>query len=106
MSHCELNPKELIWAQVKGRVARLNQTFRLKDVKQLVHESLANIQPENWRKATEHVERVEQASWVADALQEETLESLIMHVNPDGNESTCSDNSSSESSTATECESD
>ena len=37
VGHCELNLIELIWAQVKGRVARLNQTFRLKDVKELVH---------------------------------------------------------------------
>ena len=47
VGHCELNPIKLIWAQVKGRVARLNQTFQLKDVKQLVHESLETIQPEN-----------------------------------------------------------
>ena len=31
--HCELNPIELIWAQVKGFVAKNNTTFRLKDVK-------------------------------------------------------------------------
>jgi transposase len=30
--HCELNPIELIWAQVKGFVAKNNITFRLKDV--------------------------------------------------------------------------
>ena len=31
--HCELNPIELIWAQVKDFVAKNNTTFRLKDVK-------------------------------------------------------------------------
>jgi hypothetical protein len=31
--HCELNLIELIWAQVKGFVAKNNTTFRLKDVK-------------------------------------------------------------------------
>jgi transposase len=34
--HCELNPIELIWSQVKGFVAENNTTFRLKDVKELV----------------------------------------------------------------------
>jgi hypothetical protein len=29
VSHCELNPIELIWAQVKGFVAENNTTFRL-----------------------------------------------------------------------------
>lgn len=31
--HCELNPIELIWAQIKGKVARENTTFKLADVK-------------------------------------------------------------------------
>jgi transposase len=35
--HCELNPIELIWAQVKGFVAKHNTTFRLKDVKELTY---------------------------------------------------------------------
>jgi hypothetical protein len=39
--HCELNPIELIWAQVNGFVAENNITFRLKDkfteVKHRVH---------------------------------------------------------------------
>ena len=35
--HCELNPIELIWAQVKGFVAENNTTFRLKNVKELVY---------------------------------------------------------------------
>jgi hypothetical protein len=34
--HCELNPIELIWAQVKGFVAKNNTTLRLKDVKVIV----------------------------------------------------------------------
>jgi transposase len=35
--HCEFNPIELIWAQVKGFVAKNNTTFRLKDVKELTY---------------------------------------------------------------------
>ena len=31
--HSELNPIELIWSQVKGRVAKSNTTYRLDDVK-------------------------------------------------------------------------
>ena len=43
--HCELNPIELIWAQVKGFVAENNTTFRLKDVKELVYgRGLAELQ--------------------------------------------------------------
>ena len=42
--HCELNLIELIWAQVKGFVAKNNTTFRLKDVKELTYGLLENIQ--------------------------------------------------------------
>ena len=42
--HCELNPIELSWAQVKGFVAENNTTFRLKDVKELVYGGLAELQ--------------------------------------------------------------
>jgi hypothetical protein len=41
--HCELNPIELIWAQVKGFVAENNTTFRLKDVKELVYGGFGRI---------------------------------------------------------------
>ena len=37
LRHCELNPIELIWAQVKGFVTKNNTTFRLKDVKELTY---------------------------------------------------------------------
>nr|CAI5867612.1 unnamed protein product [Callosobruchus analis] len=38
--HCELNPIELIWAQIKGYVARNNTTFKLQDVRQLLKDSI------------------------------------------------------------------
>ena len=49
--HCELNPIELIWAQVKGFVAENNTTFRLKDVKELVYGGFGRITKEVWAKA-------------------------------------------------------
>jgi transposase len=41
--HCELNPIELIWAQVKGFVAKNNTIFRLKDVKELTYAAFEKI---------------------------------------------------------------
>ncbi|KAJ8971594.1 hypothetical protein NQ317_016323 [Molorchus minor] len=37
--HCELNPIELIWAQIKTDVARNNRTFKLGDVKLLLNDA-------------------------------------------------------------------
>jgi transposase len=42
--HCELNPIELIWAQVKGFVAKINITLRLKDVKELTYAAFGKLQ--------------------------------------------------------------
>ena len=41
--HCELNPIELIWVQVKGFVAKNNTTFRIKDVKELTYAAFGKI---------------------------------------------------------------
>ena len=53
--HCELNPIELIWAQMKGYVARNNTTFKIKDVRELLKYSLNIITKENWKEAIKHV---------------------------------------------------
>jgi len=41
--HCQYNPIELIWAQVKNKVATKNNTFKLVDIKKLTHEALDSI---------------------------------------------------------------
>jgi transposase len=57
--HCELNPIELIWAQVKGFVAKNNTTFRLKDAKELTYAAFGKITKDVWTKAEEHVVKIE-----------------------------------------------
>jgi transposase len=56
---CELNPIELIWAQVKGFVANNNTTFRLKEVKELTYAAFEKITKDVWTKAEEHVVKIE-----------------------------------------------
>jgi hypothetical protein len=55
----ELNPIELIWAQVKGFVAKNNTTFRLKDAKELTYAAFGKITKDVWTKAEEHVVKIE-----------------------------------------------
>lgn len=57
--HCELNPIELIWAQLKGNVAKRNTTFKLSNVKTLVLEEFAKITSEHWKSAINHVIKIE-----------------------------------------------
>lgn len=43
--HCELNPIELVWADVKGHVARNNTTFKFENVKNLLKEAIDRVTP-------------------------------------------------------------
>ena len=38
--HCDFNPKEVIWAQLKGYVARNNKTFKTADTQKLFDQAL------------------------------------------------------------------
>ncbi|CAH2099708.1 unnamed protein product [Euphydryas editha] len=53
--HCELNPIEMIWGQVKGYVAGKNTTFKMADLKKLLEEALQLITPAAWPKCINHV---------------------------------------------------
>lgn len=88
--HCELNPIELIWAQVKNHVAANNTTFKLADVKRLLEEGVEKVTEEDWKKCIEHVKKEEAKLWELDNLIEEMEESgpLIINV---GNDDTSSD---------------
>ena len=64
--HCQYNPIELIWAQVKTYVAKAT-TFKMADLKNLVKESLNQVTRENWTKAVRH----------AEGLQEEDTKQVV-----------------------------
>lgn len=84
--HCQLNPIELIWAQVKGEVARNNTTFKLNDVRQLLINSFGNVTRENWTNAINHVKKEEERLWSVDINIEELFEPIVIPIGP-GNES-------------------
>ena len=79
---CELNPIELIWAKVKTCVASRNATFKLSDVKVLVHESLDNVQPEDWKKCVEHVIKIEEKYRISMNIMEE-IDPVIIRLGDD-----------------------
>ena len=64
----QLNPIELIWAQVKKQVADENTTFNIKDVEVLTKKALDEVTPESWKKCVEHVEKVENDYWKNDGI--------------------------------------
>ena len=46
--HCEFNPIELIWGDLKGYIGRKNSTFKLNDVKNLIQEGFSQIDKLKW----------------------------------------------------------
>lgn len=87
--HCELNPIELIWAQVKNWVARNNTTFKLPDVKNLFVEAIGTVTPDNWLNAINHVKKVEQKMWEMDEVIDLQVEPLIITGNVSSSGSSC-----------------
>lgn len=86
--HCELNPIELVWAQVKGFVAKRNTTFKLKDVESIFQEALKQVDSEKWSKCVEHVIKEEARMWELDRMVDETIEPLIISLDPNDDSTT------------------
>ncbi|XP_072384696.1 uncharacterized protein [Diabrotica undecimpunctata] len=90
--HCELNPIELIWADLKNYIAEKNTSFKFSDMKNLFHEGITRITSAKWQKCIQHVQqKVEQKMWDLDNIIETQVEPLIINV---GNESSTSDSDS------------
>ena len=75
--HCQYNPIELIWAQIKGYVARRNN-FKLADLKPTVDEALNHITSENWRKAVAHAEKLQADDTQRDVVIDHFIDSFII----------------------------
>ena len=89
--HCEFNPIELIWAQIKGEVARKNTTFKMKDLHSLFEQAVVNVSAENWKNAIRHAQGEEEKMWQLDTVMDIAVEPLIIHL---GNDSSSSDSES------------
>ena len=76
--HCELNPIELCWSQVKVYLKEYNKEFTLTAVKCLTYEGFNKVGAAEWKKNIEHVKRkAEDYYWEADNLQEMQVEFTI-----------------------------
>ena len=96
--HCELNPIELAWLQVKRYIKENNQLFTLTAVKELTYRGIDQVGPSNWKKLVEHVERAfVDKYWCDDGLQEECIEDVFI-ISVGGLDDETSSESSGESS--------
>ncbi|RVE43393.1 hypothetical protein evm_011978 [Chilo suppressalis] len=93
--HCELNPIELVWADVKGYVPRNNITFKMTDVKRLLEEGLNKIDETKWKNCVDHVIKEETKLNGVDHAIDKTVDSFLINVT-DSSTSSSSENDDSE----------
>lgn len=89
--HCHFNPIELIWAQVKGHVARNNKAFNLTEVRRLTKEGIEKVTGVEWKDVVKHTKTTILEAWVQEGLIETAVEELIINVNGDDSDSETSD---------------
>lgn len=85
--HCELNPIELIWANVKSYVGRNNTTFKLSDVKKLVYRAFDNIDANVWQNAEQHVRDIEAQYAENDGAYMPVVEPIVINLDSDSDDS-------------------
>jgi transposase len=66
--HCELNPIELIWAQLKELISKHNFNNNTQEFKNLISEAFAKINDNFWRKCIRHTTKIESDFWISDKI--------------------------------------
>ncbi len=83
IGHCELNPIELIWAQVKRKIAVENRKFTVKGVEELAKKAITEVTAGNWQKCIEKVIKVENEWWEKDKLTDIEVDPLVIEQDSD-----------------------
>lgn len=85
--HCEFNPIELIWAQVKDYVRKNNTKFCMSHVKSVFEKAISLVTVQNWIKACGHVYEREEFYWERDQLMDKLSDRLIINLEEDSSSS-------------------
>jgi len=94
---CELNPIELVWAEVK-RFIRNHNTGDLTSTKllELLHKGIESVSTNHWKNNVRHVIDIENKYWETDQIMEEITERLIIKVDDDESDTDSDDFDDSE----------
>lgn len=90
-----MNPEELIWANIKGYVAKHNQKFNLTALQQLFNTALDNVTEDHWKNAVKHVMDIEKSYWERDNICDIEIEQVLIKLSEDS-DSDDTDSASSE----------
>ncbi|XP_059048546.1 uncharacterized protein LOC131843809 [Achroia grisella] len=93
--HCDLNPIEMIWGIVKGKVATKNVGLDNITFMQLVKNGFEDITADTWNNCCEHTKKIEEDYRQRGPVIDREIEKFIINVGDDSE--TSSDTSSNES---------
>lgn len=80
--HCQYNPIELIWGQVKIQVTK-NNTFKMVDIEKLTHQALDSVTQHDWEKCLRHAEALQAQDNEKEIIRDSMLEPIILTLLPD-----------------------
>uniref|UniRef100_A0A1B6CU48 Tc1-like transposase DDE domain-containing protein n=1 Tax=Clastoptera arizonana TaxID=38151 RepID=A0A1B6CU48_9HEMI len=95
VEHCELNAIELIWAYVKGAMAKVNRSNAeekegsINTTRALCEKKLKSVTPELWAKCVKHSINFENHYWEKDHINQEIqqIEPVIINLDSSDSES-------------------
>ena len=88
--NCDLNPIELIWAQVKGYVRQHNKTGQMSSIQDLVAAAVDQVTPSMWASCCDHVSKTEEMYWKSDCIMDE-IDPFVIGLGSDDSDSDSDD---------------
>lgn len=85
--HCELNPIELVWSQVKGYMARQNSSFKMVQIKDLLPAAISDVTAQKWQECIRHVEAIEKKMFTLDNIQDDLQDRFIINLEASSSDS-------------------
>lgn len=77
--HCQYNPIELIWANIKTFVSHRNQ-FKMSELQTLTHEAIRSITPKNWSDVVRHAHKIQDDDAKLDVAIDHFVDSLVIQI--------------------------
>lgn len=93
--HPDLNPIEMIWAQIKGHVAKKNVTWNINTVMELVNQKVNSMGEEDWGAVCRKVKKIEEEYKKNDIVIDALTDELIIHVSDNDSDSDSEESSES-----------
>ncbi|KAK7603349.1 hypothetical protein V9T40_003348 [Parthenolecanium corni] len=85
--HWELNPIELIWADIKNYVTRHNTSATIEATRNILAQAIGQVTDQKWFNCCNHIATaVEPRMWQSDQLCEDLVEQLIIEFSPSADE--------------------